>query len=661
MIPYPIYLCTIIQKEIFMTQQPTMRALLQREITQQERYIKDMLTSLHIPFHKYLHFRVSKAYTTFSVKLKKSLTSRKLVRIKYAFFEGRVIGYDSFIGKLTQEQFIEIQLPNQNSYFFRLEELLNATDFSQHKGTLPIALGLNDQDLCILDLATTKHISIESDQPSYRYKLQQLFLHSLLTSNNYKQVQIAWIEEPLEHPELRSRITSFMLTEANQAETVLPIIIQENEKRKAENSFETRWVIFVSDAYTTYHRYKDLFNALENSQAQGIHLIGFSECLDKDTMTVKELVEYNSLFTPSLWMDAEGRLHHERYIIQLPFFTEALPFFHEKGLSLSEHIDELLRRRGETSISIKAPLEPMTFQQVQSHFSSHLLNYHLGNQEGTTELPLKTIYAPIKHTYRKFFMEMIERLCENIIYFIADHPKKLIKLKELRFDPKSEQVLINGEVAYTPTSEGGLIPLFAQSFDELTLYAVPQPITLDHLDEATYPQLHLVAEALKRSESYKKIARRTTPIALLSEIEIILSQVKFQLAGKKEVGEDITLIHKNKPILEGILKLSNKDFAFRLLEIMKDYELIEKNLTTLTDVQACKNLGHTFPILLEADGENSSKDNSGRDRYYPNDLFEYNGKKYYVTNDWYEKTKEKSNNRDNRTKFLEWIRSLLNK
>ena len=313
-------------------------------------------------------------------------------------------------------------------------------------------------------------------------------------------------------------------------------------------------------------------------------------------------------------------------------------------------------------MSTKIPLKPMNFQQVQSHFSLHLLNYHLGNQEGTIELPLKAIYPHINHTYRKLFMEMTERLCENITYFIADHPKKLIELKELRFDPESGQVLINGEAAYTPTQEGGLAPLSAQSFNELCLYAVPKTIVpLDQLDEATYPQLHLVTEALQRGETYKKIAPRTIPIALLSEIEDTLSKVEFQLTSKKEVGEDTSPIHKNKHVLEGIDELPNKDFAFKLLEFMRDYGLLENNLITLTNVQACKNLGHTFPILLEADGENSSKDNSGRDRYYPNNLFKYNGKKYYVTNDWYEKTKEKSSNRDNRPLFLSWVNSLLNK
>ena len=645
-----------------MRNQLTMRALLQKEIAKQERFIKEKLTSLLVPFKKSLHFRVSKAYTTFSVKLKKPLSTKELLRIEQAFPLGYVVRSDSFLGEMTQHQFIEIRMPNQSSHFFHLRELLSYFCFRKTKAILPIVLGLDDRDLYAIDLATSKHIAIESDQPSYRYKLQQLFLHSLLTSNNHKRVQIAWIEEPLEHPELRSRIAPFMLTEANQAEEVLPLIVAENEKRKAENAFETRWIIFVSDAYASYHQHKDLFSALEDSQAQGIHLIGTSECLDKDTMTVKDIMEYNSLFTPSLWMDTEGRLHHERSIIQLPFFTEALLFFHEKRLSLSEHIDKLLRRKDEISMSTKAPLEPMNFQQVQSLFSLHLLNYRLGNQEGTIELPLKAIYTHINHTYRELFMEMTERLCENITYFIADYPKKLIELKELRFDPESGQVLINGEAAYTPTQEGGLAPLSAQSFNELCLYAVPKTIIpLDQLDEATYPQLHLVTEALQRGETYKKIAPRTIPIALLSEIEDTLSKVEFQLTSKKEVREDTSPIHKNKHILEGIDELPNKDFAFSLLELMRDYGLLETYLVNLTDAQACKNLGHTFPILLEADRENSSKDNSGRDRYYPNDFFKYKGKKYYVTNDWYEKTKEKSSNRDNRTRFLEWIKSLLNK
>ncbi len=407
-----------------------------------------------------------------------------------------------------------------------------------NKQELPIVLGLDNHDLYSIDLATSKHIAIESDIPSYQYKLQQLFLHSLLNFDNRMKVKIAWIEDTNEHTELLSRIAFFMFTKATQAEIVLPLVVEEYKRRKAENIFDTHWVVFVSDAYTTYHKHKELFNVLEGSEVQGIHLIGTSECLDKETMTVKEVMEYNTLFYSFLWFDDEHHIHHERSLIQLPFFTEALPFFHEKGVSLPEHIDELLRRRDEISTSTEAPIEPMNFQQVQSHLSLHLLNHHLDNQEGTIKLRLKAVYALINHTYQKLFMEMIKRVCENITYFIADHPKKLIELKELRFDPESGQVLINEKAAYTPTQEGSLIPLFAQSFDELCLYAIPKTIIpLDHLDEATYPQLHLVTEALQRGESYKKIAPQTVPIALLSEIEDILSKVEFQLVSEKETRE----------------------------------------------------------------------------------------------------------------------------
>ncbi|WP_454952643.1 hypothetical protein [Capnocytophaga granulosa] len=639
-----------------MTQQPTMRALLQREIAQQERFIKEKLTSLLVPFKKSLHFRVTKAYTTFSVKLKKPLSIKELLRIEQAFPPDYMVLSNSFLGEMTQHQFIEIRMPNQSSHFFHLRELLSYFCFRKTKGILPIVLGLDDRDLYAIDLATSKHIAIESDLPSYRYKLQQLFLHSLLTPNNHKRVQIAWIEEPLEHTKLCSRIAPFMLTEANQAEEVLPLIVAENEKRKAENAFETRWIIFVSDAYASYHQHKDLFNALEDSQAQGIHLIGTSECLDKDTMTVKDIMEYNSLFNPSLWMDTEGRLHHERSIIQLPFFTEKTVIPFEFYQLLDKRINEIL---GRTEIDLLG--KSMDFQQVQRTLSPEINRYHLRSSDGRITLSLSAIRSTLDHMHQKLFYDMIERLSKNIYYFVGETSEKLTHLKELRIEPESGQVLINDKVAYTSTSEGGLVPLIVQSIYDLTLHAVSQTVTtLDQLDEATYPQLHLVTEALQRGEAYKEIAPQTTPIALISEIEDILSKVEFQLASKKEVGEDTSPTHKNKHILEGIDELPNKDFAFKLLEFMRDYGLLENNLITLTDVQACKNLGHTFPILLEADGENNSKDNSGRDRYYPNDLFTYNGKEYYVTNDWYEKTKEKSSNRDNRPLFLSWVNSLLN-
>ena len=562
-----------------MTQQPTMRALLQREIAQQERFIKEKLTSLLVPFKKSLHFRVTKAYTTFSVKLKKPLSIKELLRIEQAFPPDYMVLSNSFLGEMTQHQFIEIRIPNQSSHFFHLRELLSYFCFRKTRGILPIVLGLDDRDLYSIDLATSKHIAIESDLPSYRYKLQQLFLHSLLTLNNHKRVQIAWIEEPLEHPELRSRIAPFMLTEATQAQEVLPLVIKENEKRKTENTFETRWVIFVSDAYASYHQHKDLFSALEDSQAQGIHLIGISECLDKDTMTVKDIMEYNSLFTPSLWMDTEGRLHHERSIIQLPFFTEKTVIPFEFYQLLDRRINEIL---GRTEIDLLG--KSMDFQQVQRTLSSQLSRYHLRSSDGRITLSLSAIRSTLDHMHQKLFYDMIERLSKNIYYSVGETSEKLTNLKELRIEPESGQVLINDKVAYTSTSEGGLVPLIVQSIYDLTLHAVPQTVTtLDQLDEATYPQLHLVTEALQRGEAYKEIAPRTTPIALLSEIEDVLSKAKFQLTKKDEPTNQETSLAMNKKDIISIVKeqvneaSTNDTFFFANINKVKPVWWIEPN------------------------------------------------------------------------------------
>lgn len=513
-----------------MNQQPTMRALLQREITEQECYIKKTLTELGIPFKKSLHFRVSKAYTSFSVELKKKLPPKELLKIQQAFPEGFVTISDSFIGQITKGKFVEIRIPNQTSLFFHLRELLSSRQFALYKGILPITLGLDDKDLYIIDLATTKHIAIESDEPSYLYKIQQLFLHSLLTLRPFqKRAKIVWIDERKQHPELLSRIEPFMLTEATQVEEILTLVMEEYEKRKAENSFENHWAVFVNDAYATYHKYKEMFNSLEGCEAQGIHLIGTSECLDKDTMTVMEVMEYNSLFNSSLWFDTKHCMHHERTIIQLPFFTEEMKFSHETILSIEERIVELLKNRE------KKALEPMDFPQVQRILSSSMYAYSLHSSDERIKFPLKDIHAILPLRMRKFFDEIFVRLSRNIIYFVEYSSKKLTELKELHFDSKSGQVLINGETVYTPTQDGDLIPFVAKSQFDFGLHTLPQSaIFLDQLDMATYPQLWLVSEGLQRWETCKEIAPQLNPIALLSEIEDILSKVEFQLVSKNE-------------------------------------------------------------------------------------------------------------------------------
>ena len=91
--------------------------------------------------------------------------------------------------------------------------------------------------------------------------------------------------------------------------------------------------------------------------------------------------------------------------------------------------------------------------------------------------------------------------------------------------------------------------------------------------------------------------------------------------GKKKGDSETRTIFIDKDF-ENINKLGNKEFAFECLKLMQDYGLLEDNLAILTDAQECKeNLGHYFPILLEKNSNNSTKDKNGKDRYYIKPFF----------------------------------------
>ncbi|MDO4880852.1 MAG: hypothetical protein Q3983_06190 [Capnocytophaga sp.] len=139
-----------------------------------------------------------------------------------------------------------------------------------------------------------------------------------------------------------------------------------------------------------------------------------------------------------------------------------------------------------------------------------------------------------------------------------------------------------------------------------------------------------------------------------------IAENRIHFLNKKEEASKIKAVFEDK-LFDEINKLSNKDFAFRCLDLMEEYGVLEDNLSTLTNAQECKEtLGHYFPILLENNKENTANNKDLKDRYYAKPFFEYNGKQYYVTNDWYEKTEAKASNRDNRPIFIGWIYSLLN-
>ena len=113
-------------------------------------------------------------------------------------------------------------------------------------------------------------------------------------------------------------------------------------------------------------------------------------------------------------------------------------------------------------------------------------------------------------------------------------------------------------------------------------------------------------------------------------------------------------------MLDKIKNLENQDFISELLKIMVENDVLEENLPILTNSQKCNQLfGHYFPILLENKKENTTNNKDLKDRYYAKPFFQYNNKEYYVTNDWYGKSSDKVNPRDNRSSFIVWVESLL--
>ena len=104
-----------------------------------------------------------------------------------------------------------------------------------------------------------------------------------------------------------------------------------------------------------------------------------------------------------------------------------------------------------------------------------------------------------------------------------------------------------------------------------------------------------------------------------------------------------------------INSLSNKDFIFTCLRIMKEQDLLnEENLNILQSKDLCRSkCGFpSYAILMEVNFSLSYMQQcyvSGNNRYYPNQ-FELGEKQYYVCNNWYP---------EYRSKFVEWLSSLI--
>ncbi|MBO7148288.1 MAG: hypothetical protein J6V93_00360 [Clostridia bacterium] len=105
-----------------------------------------------------------------------------------------------------------------------------------------------------------------------------------------------------------------------------------------------------------------------------------------------------------------------------------------------------------------------------------------------------------------------------------------------------------------------------------------------------------------------------------------------------------------------ILRLKNKDFAFKCLYILEEKNK-KQDVEKLTNPIFCKNyFDMNFAILQEITSPLADnkifKDNSGYRRYYP-DIITLFDRQYIVCNDWY--YNNKSTTRDTRTSFLKWV------
>ena len=110
-------------------------------------------------------------------------------------------------------------------------------------------------------------------------------------------------------------------------------------------------------------------------------------------------------------------------------------------------------------------------------------------------------------------------------------------------------------------------------------------------------------------------------------------------------------------------KLSNKDFAFRCIDLLDEHNVLEKSINVLTNKDLCSRYFRCsgFPVLSEVSyyGEPTRNDcyQGSRQRYYMEKIV--CGKRAFVlTNHWYGPNKSMP---DNRTPFQRWVLNQIGK
>lgn len=551
----------------------TMCALLEREFIEQERYIKETLQLLDLPFKGTFHPTIERKQNVFSVKMKSLFRQDDFERVQKAFPKGYVLSTNSFIANSIEKQFLRIAIPNQSTRWVHLSELLSARQFQNTAMILPIALGVDNHDIHVVDLVTEMHWAIKNDTPATTYKGLQLVLLSLLFRQTPEEVQLVWIDSANASDSfLKEAIAPYSFTTATNPQEVLQALIAENEKRLQAQTYLPRIVVCISDAYALYQQYPEQWNALEESFKQGIHLIGSFTDYVQQQATVKKVVDFHKVFDTMLEYKRDSTLWYERTEILAPFFEdtifEKIVAFRKGEISqkpilikdpnrireLEKHIDKLLKRRKrDRKHNANKKLSVKTFKEA---LAKSLAYAQLCGSDEKVALPLFAIRRFFNNSERALFEEMLLRIINEATYLTGDTPKKINNVAYVDFLEKSGHLLINQEAVYSRALNGKIAPFVIDRNEFLpaafSIGISPTKIVcpiFDTLPNTDYPQLSKIVVALREHiatlvEPYNikeiagevlrkpSLAKELTPTALIAEIEKVLSQQTFQLVNK---------------------------------------------------------------------------------------------------------------------------------
>ena len=547
----------------------TMRALLEREVAQQESYIKETLKAIEIPFKSSLHPKIDRRKSVFSIKMKPYFSEDDFEKVQKAFPKGYVLPHYNFVGEEVTSRFVQIAIPNKTTHFVYLSEIFSSKQFKQSAMPLPIALGMNEKDLHLIDLTTEAHLAIQADDPTYRRKLQQLVLLSLLYKHSPETLKIVWIGGADDcPPAMLQVIAPYTFSTATDTEEILQALVDENQKR-TENALTSPYiVVFINEADTLFEKHFLLLNALKDSQAQGIYIVGISEVFERKSITVKQLLDYRLLFSNLLWVHDNREVGYERTSLLLPFFEEEIfdniiqfregkikippeELLLEEAQTIEKQIALILKNRSNVL------LEQKTLKDLKKSLHTPLvMRSLLCSTDSTIVLPLNVIrgyFYQLSQT--KLFNEMLSRVMDNITYFAGEIRKKLGSITHFEILKESRQILIDDEPLYTRAVGDSLAPFIVEDdYDILNPIAVtPEKVVcplLDTLPNATYPQLSLIVKKLREVEptplnleekallvhklfNNSIFTWQLSPIALLSEIEMLLLRIDFELINKK--------------------------------------------------------------------------------------------------------------------------------